>query len=72
MPDGRSARFYSITAMRRRRPAWFAEDLAALFGLLERGEIHPDVAERLSLHDVPDAHARLERGGLRGKLVVLP
>ncbi|MEZ4337817.1 MAG: zinc-binding dehydrogenase [Sandaracinaceae bacterium] len=69
---GKSARIYSITKVRKAHPDWFVEDLGALFGLLEEGAIDPRVAERLTLDEVADAHARLEAGGLRGKLVVEP
>jgi NADPH:quinone reductase-like Zn-dependent oxidoreductase len=71
-PDGKGATMYSITTMRGKQPAWFAEDLAALFALLESDAIDPRVAERLTLDEVRDAHVRLEAGGLRGKLVLEP
>ncbi|MFK7992200.1 MAG: medium chain dehydrogenase/reductase family protein [Sandaracinaceae bacterium] len=72
LPDGRTPRVYSITDERAAHPAWFAEDLSALLVMLEEGRIKPDVAERLRFEDVPDAHARLEAGGLSGKLVLTP
>lgn len=68
----RTAHFVSITALRKGHPDWFAADLAILFGMLERGEIKPRVAERIGLDAVADAHARLERGGLEGKIVLVP
>ena len=70
LPNGRRAGFYSITKLRQKRPDWFREDLSALMGLLADGALHPRIADRLSLHQVPDAHRRLERGGLDGKLVI--
>lgn len=72
LPWGLSARFYSITEMRKGHPDRFREDLAVLFAMLERGEIAPAVAEHLTLSDVADAHRRLEAGGLTGKLVLDP
>ena len=69
---GRSASFYSITKLRKKHPDWFAGDLAQLLALLERGEIKPRVADRIGFDAVADAHARIERGGLQGKIVLIP
>jgi NADPH:quinone reductase-like Zn-dependent oxidoreductase len=69
---GRRARFYSINWTRARHPAWFREDLERLFDLLAAGAIRPRVAGRISFEQVADAHRRLERGGLDGKLVLCP
>jgi hypothetical protein len=66
------ARFYSVNVMRGRHPAWFKEDLERLFGLLATGAIRPRVAGRISFDQVPEAHRRLEAGGLEGKLVLCP
>jgi NADPH:quinone reductase-like Zn-dependent oxidoreductase len=72
MPGGKRTRFYSINVMRARHPDWFKQDLAYLFELLKEGRIEPKVAERIALDQVPDAHRRLEAGGLEGKLVLCP
>jgi NADPH:quinone reductase len=72
LPGGKRARFYSINVMRARHPAWFKEDLERLFGLLATGAIRPHVADRISFDEVPEAHRRLEAGGLEGKLVLCP
>lgn len=69
---GKRARFYSINVMRARHPAWFREDLERLFSLLASGAIRPRVAGRISFDKVPEAHRRLEEGGLDGKLVLCP
>jgi NADPH:quinone reductase-like Zn-dependent oxidoreductase len=69
---GRSAHFVSITALRKAHPDWFVADLGTLLGLLKRGDINPRVAQRIDLGAVADAHARLERGTLEGKIVLLP
>jgi hypothetical protein len=58
--------------MRARRLSWFKEDLERLFGLLATGAVSPRVAERISFDEVPEAHRRLEAGGLEGKLVLCP
>jgi NADPH:quinone reductase-like Zn-dependent oxidoreductase len=72
LPGGKHARFYSVNAMRARHPAWFKEDLELLLGLLATGAICPRVADRISFDEVPEAHRRLEAGGLLGKLVLCP
>jgi NADPH:quinone reductase-like Zn-dependent oxidoreductase len=72
LPGGKRARFYSVNAMRARHPTWFKEDLERLFGLLATGAIRPRVADRISFEEVPEAHSRLEAGGLLGKLVLCP
>lgn len=64
-------RIYSIQRLARRRPDWFHEDLARLFDLLARGEIHPHVSDRVPLDQVRAVHERLARGE-RGKFVLLP
>lgn len=68
----RTASFVSITSLRKKHPDWFTADLGALLGMLARGEIKPRVAERIGLDAVADAHHRLERGGLEGKIVLVP
>lgn len=68
----RKATFVSITSLRDEHPTWFVEDLSALMTMLAQGEIKPRVAERIGLEGVADAHARLERGHLEGKIVLIP
>lgn len=68
----RTASFVSITSLRTKHPEWFTADLGILLGMLARGEIRPRVAERIGLDAVADAHLRLERGGLEGKIVLVP
>jgi NADPH:quinone reductase-like Zn-dependent oxidoreductase len=72
LPGGKRIYLYSINLMRVQHPDWFKADLGQLFGLLASGVIRPRVAERVSLDEVPDAHRRLEAGGLDGKLVLCP
>ncbi len=68
----RSAVFYSITARRSIHPEQFKADMATLFQLLRVGAIHPVVIERLPLASASEVHARIDRGGLGGKIVLLP
>jgi len=70
--SGRSAVFYSITSRRSRHPEEFKADMATLFQLLRVGAIHPVVIERLPLADAREVHTRIDRGGLGGKIVLLP
>jgi len=72
LPGGKRLRIYSINAMRARHPAWFREDLERLFEMLATRAVRPRVAECISFDEVPEAHRRLEAGGLDGKLVLCP
>lgn len=69
---GRRAVFYSITARRSTHPKEFKADMATLFQLLGDGAIHPVVIERLPLVAAREIHARIDRGGLGGKIVLQP
>ena len=69
---GRRAVFYSITARRSTHPEEFKADMATLFQLLRAGAIRPVVIERRPLADAREVHARIDRGGLGGKIVFLP
>jgi NADPH:quinone reductase-like Zn-dependent oxidoreductase len=68
----RRALFYSITARRTSHPDQFKADMATLFQLLRAGAIQPVVIERLPLAAASEVHARIDRGGLGGKIVLLP
>lgn len=72
LPGGKRLRMYSINAMRAQHPTWFREDLERLLAMLATDTIRPRVAERISFDEVPQAHCRLEAGGLDGKLVLCP
>ncbi|WP_298190083.1 medium chain dehydrogenase/reductase family protein [Novosphingobium sp.] len=69
---GRRAVWYSITSRRKAYPEQFAEDLAKLLGCLKEGRIRPIVADRLPLSAAADVHRRIDKGGLGGKVVLLP
>ncbi len=43
-----------------------------LFNKLKKNQIHPVIAKRIGLGDVPDAHVFLEKGKARGPIVCLP
>jgi NADPH:quinone reductase-like Zn-dependent oxidoreductase len=68
----RHALFYSITARRSTQPEQFRADMSALFALLRNGGIHPVVIDRLPLAAAREVHARIDAGGLGGKIVLQP
>jgi NADPH:quinone reductase-like Zn-dependent oxidoreductase len=69
---GRRAVFYSITARRSAHPEEFQADMTTLFLLLRAGVLHPVVIDRLPLEVASEVHARIDKGGLGGKIVLLP
>jgi NADPH:quinone reductase-like Zn-dependent oxidoreductase len=70
LPDGRSATSYSTGLSRfDRRP--FLEDWAALFRLLEEGQIDPIIAARFPIREAAQANALLESGQVVGNVVLL-
>jgi NADPH:quinone reductase-like Zn-dependent oxidoreductase len=48
------------------------DDFTRAMELVYRGEVQPVIHHRVDLDGVRDAHARLEAGGVFGKIVVLP
>lgn len=68
---GRRGSFYGITALYRKDPAPFREDLPELFALLGARKIAPKIALRLPLERAREANERIERGGLDGKIVLV-
>jgi NADPH:quinone reductase-like Zn-dependent oxidoreductase len=71
LPDGKSARWYSITTEKKKHPEWFREDLARLLTLLRDGKIHPQISERLPLCEAQHAHELIEQARVTGKIVLL-
>jgi NADPH2:quinone reductase len=67
---GRHGTLYGITGLYRADPRPFRQDLSTLFGMLERGEIHPLIAARLPLLEARHGIAMLEAGGIEGKIVL--
>jgi len=72
LPDGKTARWYSVTTEKKKHPEWFPEDLAWLLNLLAEKKIHPCVAERLTLRDAQRANELIEHSKVSGKIVLLP
>jgi NADPH:quinone reductase-like Zn-dependent oxidoreductase len=71
LPDGKTARWYSVTTEKKRGPEEFHEDLAHLLGLLHEGKIRPQIAERLPLSEAQRAHELIENARVAGKIVLL-
>jgi NADPH2:quinone reductase len=63
---------YSIQWLKRLRPAWFRQDLIALFDLLQQQKIKPLIAQRFPLAEARHAHELLGKGGVTGKIVLVP
>jgi NADPH:quinone reductase-like Zn-dependent oxidoreductase len=49
-----------------------AEQLARLVALVDRGELHVDVAERFPLAELASVHTRAATGDLPGRVIALP
>ncbi|HEV8693020.1 MAG TPA: medium chain dehydrogenase/reductase family protein [Lysobacter sp.] len=62
---------YSIQWLKRLRPAWFRQDVIALFDLLQQQKIKPLVAQRFPLAEARQAHELLGKGGVTGKIVLV-
>ena len=62
---------YSIQWLKRLRPAWFRQDVLALFVLLQQHKIKPLIAQRLPLAEARHAHEVLGEGGVTGKIVLV-
>jgi NADPH2:quinone reductase len=63
---------YSIQTLKRLKPALFRQDLTALFELLQQQKIKPLVAQRFPLAEARQAHEVLGKGGVIGKIVLVP
>ena len=63
---------YSIQTLKRLRPTLFRQDLTALFELLQEQKIKPIVAQRFPLSDARQAQEWLGKGGVIGKIVLVP
>jgi NADPH:quinone reductase-like Zn-dependent oxidoreductase len=71
-PGRKSMALFSIQWWMRLKPAWFRDDLLALLNLLEQRKIKPIIAERLPLAQARRAHEMLGKGGVLGKIVLIP
>lgn len=63
---------YSIQWLKRLKPALFRQDLSTLLDLLQQQKIKPLIAQRFPLAEAKQAHELLGRGGVVGKIVLVP
>jgi NADPH2:quinone reductase len=63
---------YSIQTLERLKPAWFREDLISLLDLLKQKKLKPLVAMRFPFAEARQAHEMLVKGGVIGKIVLVP
>jgi NADPH2:quinone reductase len=72
LPGRRRVVPYSIQWLKRLKPAWFREDLLALFELLRQEKIKPLMARRFPLAEARRAQELLGTGSVTGKIVLVP
>jgi NADPH:quinone reductase-like Zn-dependent oxidoreductase len=72
LPGRKRVVLYSIQWLKRLKPAWFQEDLIALFDLLKNKYIKPIIAHRFPLTNARQPHELLGHGGIIGKIVLIP
>ena len=72
LPDGKTARWYSVTTERKNHPEWFPEDLRHLLQLLAEKKIQPQIAVCLPLREARQANDLIEHAKVSGKIVLLP
>jgi NADPH:quinone reductase len=63
---------YSIQWLKRLRPALFRQDLIAVLDLLQQQKIKTLIAQRFRLSGARHAHELLGKGGVIGKIVLVP
>ncbi len=63
---------YSIQWLKRLRPEMFRKDLLALLDLLQQQKIKPLIAQRFPLVQARQAQELLGKGGVIGKIVLIP
>jgi NADPH2:quinone reductase len=71
LPSRRRVVPYSIQWLKRLKPAWFRQDLIALFDLLQQQKFKPLIARRFPLAEARHAHELLGKGGVIGKIVLV-
>jgi NADPH2:quinone reductase len=72
LPDRKRVVPYSIQWLKRLKPEFFRQDLIVLFDLLQQKKIKPIIAQRLPLAEAKRAQELLEKGGVTGKIVLVP
>jgi NADPH:quinone reductase-like Zn-dependent oxidoreductase len=67
---GRRGKFYGITALYRKDPTPFRQDLPKIFALLEEKRIDPLVSRTFALLEAREAIELLATGSVEGKIVL--
>ncbi|MFH4968084.1 medium chain dehydrogenase/reductase family protein [Gaetbulibacter sp. M240] len=65
-----STSFYSIGSWHKKRHGWFESDLKKLFVLLSEKKLKPLISKTIKIEEAKEAHELIEKGGLKGKLVI--
>jgi NADPH2:quinone reductase len=63
---------YSIQTLKRLKPKLFQEDLITLFDLQQQQKLKPIIARKFPLTEARQAQELLEKGGIVGKIVLVP
>lgn len=63
--------FYSIGSWHKKHHDWFESDLKKLFVLLAENKLKPLISKTIKIEAAREAHELIERGGLKGKLIIL-
>lgn len=71
LPDGKDSTFYNIHSRRKKYPLQFKEDVSELFALLAAGKLSPAVADRMPLDKAAEAHRRIDRADVEGKIILI-
>src|SRR5262249_14992112 len=72
LPGRRRIVPYSIQTLKRLKPDLFRQDLIALLDLLQQKKLKPLVAQRFPLSEARRAQELLGKGGVIGKIVLVP
>ena len=72
LPGRKRVVLYSIQWRMRMKPDQFRHDLIMLFELLRQRKIQPLIARRMPLTEARQAHELLGKGGVTGKIVLIP
>ena len=70
-PNGKTGKFYGITALYRKDRGPFMIDLPTLFDLLGAGKLKPRIGAKFPLLEAARANELLESGRANGKIVLL-
>jgi NADPH2:quinone reductase len=72
LPGRRRIVPYSIQTLKRLKPELFRQDLTTLLDLLRQQKLKPIVAQRFPLAEARQAQELLAKGGVIGKIVLVP